>query len=97
MNDSQFAGDPLVTLQHNDQLHPVGRSQWRKVARDGDLRGVKAKTPYPQRPESWPKEGTWSPDKAFALVQARLLQAKSIGFLPTKVHLTTQQEIKKSG
>jgi hypothetical protein len=30
-------------------------------------------------------------------VQAGLLQGKSIGFLPTKVHLPTQQEIKKSG
>jgi hypothetical protein len=44
MNDSQFAGNPLVTLQHNYQLPPVGRSLWQKVARDGDLRGVKAKT-----------------------------------------------------
>jgi hypothetical protein len=43
MNDSQFQGNPLVTLQHNYQLPPVGRTLWRKVARDGDLRGVKAK------------------------------------------------------
>ena len=75
----------------------MGRSLWRKAARDGDLRGVKAKSLYPQRPEAWPKEDTWPPDKAFALVQAGLLQGKSIGFLPTKVHLPTQQEIKQSG
>jgi len=97
MNDSQFQGNPLVTLQHNYQLPPVGRSLWRKVARDGDLRGVKAKTLYPQRPESWPKEDAWRPDKAFALVQAGLLQGKSIGFLPTKLHLPMQREAKKNG
>jgi hypothetical protein len=97
MNDSQVQGNPQVTVQHNYQLPPVGRSLWRKVARDDDLRGVTAKTLYPQRPESWPREDTWPPDKASALVQAALLQGKSIGFLPTKVHLPTQQEIKKSG
>src|SRR5437588_4868086 len=32
-----------------------------------------------------------------ALDQAGSLQGKSIGFLPTKVHLPTQQETKKNG
>ena len=44
VNDSQFQTNPLVTLQHNYQLPLVGRSLRRRVARDGDLRGVKAKT-----------------------------------------------------
>ena len=65
---SALQGNPLVTHQHNYQLPPVGRSLWHKVARDCDPRGIKAKTLYPQRPESWPKEDTWPPDKAFALV-----------------------------
>jgi hypothetical protein len=56
-----------------------------------------AKTLHPQRPETWPEEETWPPDKAFALVQVGLLQGKSIGFLPTKVHLPTQQEITNNG
>jgi hypothetical protein len=43
MNDSQFHGNPLVTPQHNYQLPPMDRLLWRKVVRDGDLRGVKAK------------------------------------------------------
>jgi hypothetical protein len=44
-----------------------------------------------------PGKDTWPPDKAFALVQGGLLQGKSIGFLPTNVHLPTQQEMKKNG
>jgi hypothetical protein len=37
------------------------------------------------------------PDLAFALVQADLLRGKSIGFLPTKVHVPDQKEIDQAG
>jgi hypothetical protein len=49
MNDSQFQANPLVTLGHAYWLPPVGKSLWRKRARDGSLVGVKAKTQYPAR------------------------------------------------
>src|SRR6516162_10419964 len=57
----------------------------------GERVGIKAKTKYPERPGSWPKdeEGKdrpWPPDTTLALVQAGLLNGKSIGFLPLKVH-----------
>jgi hypothetical protein len=91
MDDSQFKLNPIVTLQHAYHLPPVGRSLWRKVVRDGDRFGVKAKTHYPPRPASWPEE-TWPADAAFALVQADLLRGKSIGFLPTKVHTPSADE-----
>jgi hypothetical protein len=91
MDDGQFKLNPIVTLQHAYHLPPVGRSLWRKVLRDGPRSGVKAKTLYPPRPESWPGE-TWPADVAFSLVQADLLRGKSIGFLPTKVHTPTTQE-----
>jgi hypothetical protein len=51
MNDSQFALNPAVTLNHCYGLPPVGRSLWRKKARDGDRLGIKAKTLYPKAPE----------------------------------------------
>jgi hypothetical protein len=38
-----------------------------------------------------------TPDKVLALVQAGLLQGKSIGFLPTKVHVPDEKEVKKNG
>jgi hypothetical protein len=92
MNDSQFKLNPIVTMQHAYWLPPVGKSLWRKVVRDGDRQGVKAKTVYPPRPADWPGEREWPADVALALVQADLLRGKSIGFLPTKVHTPKASE-----
>jgi hypothetical protein len=97
MDDAQFRANPLVTLGHAYWLPPVGRSLWRKRVRDGSLAGVKAKTRYPERPDAWPEADPWPPDKVFALVQAGLLQGKSIGFLPTKVHAPTAEECDRHG
>ncbi len=96
MNDGQFRLNPLVTLNHAYWAPPAGKSLWRRVVKEGDLKGVKAKTFYPPRPNQWP-EKEWVPDLAFALVQADLLRGKSIGFLPTKVHIPDQKEIDQSG
>jgi hypothetical protein len=96
MDDLQFQANPLVTLGHAYDLPPVGRSLWRRRVRDGRLAGVKAKTRYPDRPEAWPAGDPWVPDKVFALVQAGLLQGKSIGFLPTKVHFPEDREIQEN-
>jgi hypothetical protein len=97
MNDSQFQLNPLVTLGHAYYLPPVGRSLWRRRVKDGDTVGIKAKTTYPARPDSWPAADPWPPDRVFALVQAGMLQGKSIGFLPVKVHVPDDQEVKKNG
>jgi len=97
MDDAHFQGNPLVTLGHAYWLPPVGKSLWRKRLRDGSLVGVKAKTRYPERPDSWPEADPWPPDKVFALVQAGLLQGKSIGFLPTKVHTPAADEAERNG
>ncbi len=39
----------------------------------------------------------WPPDKVLALVQAGLLNGKSIGFLPLKVHLADAKASEKYG
>jgi hypothetical protein len=96
MNDGQFRLNPLVTLNHAYWAPPAGKSLWRRVVQEGDLKGVKAKTFYPPRPNQWP-EKEWVPDLALALVQADLLRGKSIGFLPTKVHAPDQNEIDRNG
>src|ERR1700730_17344605 len=93
MNDAQFQGNPLVTLGHAYWLPPVGKSLWRRSVKDGSLVGIKGKAQYPPRPDNWPDGETWVPDKVLALVQAGLLQGKSIGFLPTKVHVPDEKEI----
>jgi hypothetical protein len=92
MNDSQFKLNPIVTLQHAYYLPPVGKSLWRKRLKDGPRAGIKAKTQYPARPADWEEGKSWPPDVAFALVQADLLRGKSIGFLPTRVHVPDQKE-----
>jgi hypothetical protein len=98
MNDTQFALNPIVTMQHSYQLPPAGQSLWRKRARaDFGGQGIKAKTYYPPLPEGWPSDKDWVPDVAFTLVQSRLLNGKSIGFLPVKVHTPNQQEIEQNG
>jgi hypothetical protein len=101
MNDSQFAANPIVTLGHSYNLPPVGRSLWRKRVKDGTppagVVGIKAKTLYPPCPASWPAATPWPPDQAFALVQAGLLAGKSIGFLPLKVHIPDEDEVKSNG
>lgn len=91
MDDRHFQLNPVVTLQHAYWLPPVGRSLWRKKARQNGTQGIKAKTHYPIRPEQWHQE--WPPDIALTLVQSGLLCGKSIGFLPTKVRQPTDEEI----
>lgn len=94
MDDSHFQMNPIVTLQHHYWQPPVGKSLWRKRSKDGNRVGIKAKTQYPQRPESWPAGVEWPSDCAFTLVQAGLLLGKSIGFIPLASHSPTDEEVK---
>jgi hypothetical protein len=92
MDESHFRLNPIVTLQHSYQLPPVGKSVWRKRARDGAVVGIKAKTRYPVKPQDW--TDPWPADTAFALVKAGLMNGKSIGFLRLKSHAPTAQELR---
>jgi hypothetical protein len=91
MNDSHFKLNPIVTMNHAYHLPPVGRSLWRKRAKDGPLVGIKAKTQYPRRPDGW--TGDWVPDSVLALIQAGMLQGKSVGFICLKSHTPSSHEI----
>jgi hypothetical protein len=95
MDDTHFAKNPLVTLQHSYHRPPVGKSVWRAKRKDGEMIGIKAKTQYPRKPDDYPGE-EWLPDYAFSLIRADLMRGKSIGFLPIKAHAPTPEEIKSS-
>jgi len=90
-SDVHYAMNPIVTMGHDYDSPPVGKSQWRKRLRDGEIAGIKAKTVYPRRPEEW-AEKEWPADSAFALVSSGLMVGKSIGFLALGSHPATSQE-----
>lgn len=97
LNDEQFKLNPIVTMNHCYHVPPVGKSLWRKKAKDGQIRGVKAKTQYPARPTTWPVDTDWAPDIAFALIQADMLRGKSVGFLPIKGFCPDAKTLEKNG
>jgi hypothetical protein len=96
MDDAHFQLNPLVTMNHAYWMPPVAKSLWRKRATDGPLIGIKAKTQYHRRPDTWPPDTDWPPDVAFTLVQSGLLRGKSVGFLPTKVRRPSSEETERT-
>jgi hypothetical protein len=91
-DDAHYRGNPIVTLNHDYEMPPVGRSLWRKRVRDGATRGIKAKTVYPPRPDGH-DETNWPPDQVWALVKAGLLTGKSVGFLRLAQRGPTDEEV----
>ena len=93
MDDSHFALNPIVTLNHRYDQPPVGRSLWRRGATSASRTGVRAKTYYPPRPAGW-TASDWPPDVALDLVRAGLLLGKSIGFVPLEVRPPNREELR---
>lgn len=81
--------NPIVLWQH-DAERPVGRNVWLK--KDGNK--ALAKTHFPPKPKGY--EGDWLPDQVFALQQAGIVRAKSVGFLNlTPLREPTAPELEK--
>jgi hypothetical protein len=92
MNDSHYKLNPIVTNNYAYWCPPVGKSLLCKRAKDGPLVGIKAKTVYPNRPDSWTGDD-WMPDTVLALIQAGMMQGKSVGFIRLKSHSPSSHEI----
>lgn len=90
MDPAHFLLNPVVPLNHAYWLPPVGKCLRLWEHRGDRSQGIKAITHYPRRPEDF--SGEWSPDEAWALVSAGLLNGKSIGFLPTKTRDANEPE-----
>jgi len=73
-------------------MRPIGKSLWRKKVKDGQLRGIKAKTQYPARPDDSPDD-YWGPDEVFSLIKRGWMNGESIGFLRLKSHAPSSHEI----
>ncbi len=81
MDESVFALNPIVTLNHDYSQAPVGRSLWRKMRTHDGIRGIVAATHYPKIPEDHPADRVWMPDVALGLVRSGLAIGKSVGFV----------------
>jgi hypothetical protein len=64
MDDSHYKLNPLVTCGHSYDQPPVGTCLWWKQFKQGERKGVIAKTVYPPAPEVWPANQPWEPDIA---------------------------------
>lgn len=81
MDDSVFASNPIVTLNHDYGQAPIGRSLWRKQRTQSGIPGIVAATHYPPRPMDHPPGRDWMPDVALGLVRSGLAVGKSVGFV----------------
>lgn len=96
LNDSHYRLNPLVALNHAYWMPPVGKAvHWEQRSERG-RKGVVAKTHYPMRPEVYPADSPWRPDECLGLIQAGLLNGKSIGFVTLKKRAPTEDEIQKN-
>ena len=93
MDNSQYVGNPIVTMGHDYSQPPIGTSVWQRKFKEADLRGIKAKTIYPERPSDW-TDADWGPDCAFTLIQSGLMLGKSIGFLTIDASPPTPDEVR---
>src|ERR1051326_1975789 len=84
-DSSHFLANPLVPLNHCYWAPPVGRCQWIRPPDQNTRKGP--------APEPWPANKAWEPDECLALIQAGLLNAKSVGFVALSRRAPTEKEI----
>jgi len=94
LNWSQWSKSPVVTWAHNYSALPVGRGLWSKFFQKNGQVGYLAKTEYIKKPSDW--EGEWFADAVWHYVKSGFLNGKSIGFIPTKVSMPSQDQINQN-
>lgn len=56
-----------------------------------------AKTVFATRPDGYPAEKEWLPDTLFSLYQQGVMNAFSVGFIPTEMRPATDKDVEKFG
>jgi len=86
----QYTKNPVVVFGHDYSLPPVGRALWINRNEKGSS-GWVAKSKYAERPDGF--QGEWFPDTVWYLIEAGMLPAKSIGFIPMNMREPKEKEI----
>ncbi len=90
-----FLKNPVVTWAHDYRALPVGRAMFvqRQKSDNPNKDGWLAKTQYHVKPDGF--TGDWFADAVWALVKAKSLNGKSIGFIPLEGRQPTPDDVKK--
>jgi len=91
----QFRKGPAVQLCHNYTLPSIARCLWIKQDTLGDGSDAwKAKSAYTKRPSDFPEGQEWLPETTWFYVREKLLNGKSIGFIPTNMRAITPDDLR---
>lgn len=95
LNFDQFRSSPAIQLCHNYALPSVARCLWIKMDTLGDGSDAwKAKSAYTKRPSDFPEGQEWLPETTWFYVREKLLNGKSIGFIPQNMRAVTPDDVR---
>jgi phage head maturation protease len=93
LNSKDFEANPVVLLLHSYYSLPVGKVVALKRTEDQ----VIAKIEFAARPEEHPFGEEWVPDTLFSLYKQGVMNAFSVGFIPTDSRAATSRDVTKYG
>lgn len=92
-NSKDFEANPVVMLMHSYWTLPVGKVTDIKRTEDE----VVATIEFAERPANHPDGEEWLPDTLFSLYQQGVMNAFSVGFIPTDIRAASSRDIAKYG
>ncbi len=93
LNSKDFEANPVVMLMHSYYNLPIGKVT---AIKRGD-ETVEAKIEFAERPNTHPMDEEWVPDTIFSLFKQGVMNAFSVGFIPTDARAATSRDVTKFG
>lgn len=93
MNSKDFEANPVVMLMHSYYTLPIGKVTAIKRGEET----VEAKIEFAARPDDHPEGEEWVPATIFSLFKQGVLNAFSVGFIPTDARAATSRDCTKYG